>query len=267
MSYAARSHRDRLGAALPAALVHALLLYALVAGLGVSAPPPLPDRLQRVELLALPPDVPRPEPPPRAQPSDGPRPAAAPREEGTAAPPNLRSRATEIVAPEPLIPLPPVSPVVTAPVAGPGADPSSGNADIVGPGTGSGGFGTGTGRGGRGAGGGGGGGGGRPPRHLSGSLSNADYPAGLGEAGISGTVSVLYAVEVDGRVSDCLVTRSSGSRRLDETTCRLIERRFRFAPARDREGRPVRSRIEENHSWIVEDVDGPPRRPRGRRGW
>ncbi|MGQ0588483.1 MAG: energy transducer TonB [Sphingosinicella sp.] len=265
MSYAARSHRDRLGAALPAALVHALLLYALVAGLRVGAPPPLPDRLQRVELLTLPPEMPQPEPPPQSQTSDDPRPAAAPREEGAASPPNLRSRATEIVAPEPVIVLPPVSPAVTSPVAGPGADPSTGNADIAGPGTGSGGFGSGSGRGGRGAGGGGGGGGGRPPRHLSGSLSNSDYPAGVGEAGIGGTVSVLYAVEVDGRVSDCRVTRSSGSRLLDETTCRLIERRFRFAPARDRQGRPVRSRIEENHSWIVEDVDGP--RRRGRWSW
>ena len=266
MSYAARSNRDRLGAALPAALVHALLLYALIAGLGVGAPPALRESQRPVELLPLPsPEPPRPPSPSQSSDARADSPAA-PHDEGAASPPNLRARATEIVAPEPVIPLPPVSPVIAAPVAGRGADPFSGNADIPGPGTGSGGFGAGSGSGGSGDGGGGGGGGGRPPRHLSGNLSNADYPGGLGEAGIGGTVSVLYAVETDGRVSDCRVTRSSGSPRLDETTCRLIERRFRFAPARDRQGRPVRSRIEENHSWIVEDGDEPPRR-RGRRGW
>lgn len=265
MAYAANSNRDRVGAALPAALVHGLLLYLLLAGLGVEAPSALREPLQLFE-IAPPAPEPEAEPPPdAAEIRVELRAPAAPREAGAAAPPNLRSRATEIVAPEPIVPLPPVSPVVTAPVAGPGADASSGNADIPGPGLGSGGFGDGRGRGGRGDGGGGGGGGGRPPRHLSGSLSNADYPSGLGEAGIGGTVSVLYAVEVDGRVGDCRIVRSSGSRALDETTCRLIERRFRFAPARDRDGRPVRSRIEENHSWIVEDVDLPPRRGRGRR--
>jgi protein TonB len=55
---------------------------------------------------------------------------------------------------------------------------------------------------------------------------------------------------------------------LDETTCRLIEERFRFEPSRDRSGRPVRSRIVENHEWDVEDIpsrpedDPPPRRRR-----
>ena len=44
----------------------------------------------------------------------------------------------------------------------------------------------------------------------------------------------------------------SGSAALDDTTCDLIIARFRFEPARDADGRPVESMIEENHRWIVE---------------
>ena len=79
--------------------------------------------------------------------------------------------------------------------------------------------------------------GGTPPRHVRGRLRDSDYPRGLGEAGIEGTVSVRYAVAVDGRVSDCAIAHSSGSVVLDATTCRLIEQRFRLSPSRDAAGR------------------------------
>jgi protein TonB len=52
-------------------------------------------------------------------------------------------------------------------------------------------------------------------------------------------VQAHFEVGVDGRVSDCRVVRSSGNAELDATTCRLIERRFRYAPARDAQGRAV----------------------------
>ncbi|HWT13829.1 MAG TPA: energy transducer TonB, partial [Allosphingosinicella sp.] len=136
--------------------------------------------------------------------------------------------------------------------------------------TGSGGLGDGTGSGGDGGGGGGGGGYGdgrglSPPRWLRGRIRDSDYPPGLGEAGIGGTVSVRYTVETDGRVSGCMVTRSSGSGALDRTTCRVIEERFRFDPSRDGRGRPIRSQIVENHEWVVEDLPAEPDRRRARR--
>ena len=39
---------------------------------------------------------------------------------------------------------------------------------------------------------------------------------------------------------------------LDTLVCRLIERRFRFRPALDGEGRPMRVTVVETHSWTVE---------------
>ncbi|MBW8852717.1 MAG: TonB family protein [Xanthomonadales bacterium] len=114
-------------------------------------------------------------------------------------------------------------------------------------GTGSGGAGNGNG----GGGGAGGAGDGTPPQRIGGGISDRDYPHELSDAGISGTVSVRYRVGIDGRARDCMVTRSSGSAALDAHTCALIERRFRFRPSRDADGRPVPSIIVENHSWIM----------------
>ncbi|HKT15813.1 MAG TPA: energy transducer TonB, partial [Allosphingosinicella sp.] len=101
---------------------------------------------------------------------------------------------------------------------------------------------------------------GTPPRRIRGQIGNSDYPRWAGEAGIGGTVSVRYAVETDGRPSDCVVTGSSGDASLDETTCRLILKRFRFKPSLDRAGRPVRAYIVENHSWMIEAEPEPPDR-------
>lgn len=265
MAFGAATNQDRIRAAIPAALVHGLIAYALLAGFAVELPESIREQLKLINVMPPPPVTVEPVQPPAPVPeNERELRAADPRPEGAASPPNLRSTPTEIVAPDPVVKLPVPPPVTSAPVAGLGSDPSAGAADIRGPGTGSGGFGDGFGSGRGGYGGGGGGGGGmRPPRWVRGRLRNSDYPPGLGEMGIGGTVSVIYAVEPDGRVTDCRVTRSSGSRELDETTCHLIEQRFRYEPARDRTGRPIRSGIEENHTWVVEDEppgDLPPRR-------
>jgi len=249
-------------AGVPTVAVHFLLGLALLRGLGGPALAPLPAIMQLINLTPLPPPVAETIPPAREK---------SRRPEGAASPPNLESRRTEIVAPTvaPLMP----QPIVTAPVADTGADPSAGSADVPGPGTGSGGEGDGTGSGGRGTGpggggdGDGGGGGYSPPRRIRGSIGDRDYPPGAGEAGVGGTVSVIYAVETDGRATDCRITSSSGSDELDETTCRLIEQRFRFRPSRDRAGRPVRSRIVQDHYWETQDEEPEPEPPARRRRW
>jgi protein TonB len=61
---------------------------------------------------------------------------------------------------------------------------------------------------------------------------------------------VRFRVEIDGRVSDCIVTQSSGSRELDDNTCRLIRTRYRFRAPRDESGRPVPATVVEDHEWI-----------------
>jgi protein TonB len=230
--------------------VHALLGLALLFSLDAAPPVSRPEAMRLIDLTQPPP------PPVLALPSAREK---SRRREGAASPPNLESRRTEVTAPPPVIP--PKLAIVTAPTPGLGADPTAGSAQVPGPGTGSGGQGTGTGSGGRGDGPGGGGdgdgdgGGMTPPRRIRGSIRDRDYPRGAGEAGIGGTVSVIYRVETDGRATDCRITRSSGSAELDDTTCRLIEQRFRFEPSRDRRGRPIRSRIVQDHYWETQDVE------------
>lgn len=243
MAYSVSSRRDRAGAAGLAAGLTALIGLALAMELGVSAPRGSDDALDVFSALPT-------APPPK--PRTVPKPRRSRRPEGAAAPPNLRSRATEVVAPAPVVPLPAVAPVVAAPVANLGTDATQGAAERPGPGTGAGGYGTGTGSGGSGDGDGGGWTDETPPRRLRGRLKDSDYPREAADLGQSGTVSVRYFVEVDGRVTGCRVTRSSGSAALDGTTCRLIERRFRYDPSRDAAGRPVRSVVVVDHEWVME---------------
>ncbi|WP_284734728.1 energy transducer TonB [Sphingosinicella terrae] len=91
----------------------------------------------------------------------------------------------------------------------------------------------------------------RPARHIGGTITDADYPAIPAMAGIGGTVRVVITITAHGRARDCRVARSSGNAFLDTATCELIERRYRFAPARGRDGRPVVSRVTQYHYWIT----------------
>ncbi len=251
------SGEERARAAVSAALVQTLIGCALIWGLGA----PLPRAIESpLRLFAVAP----PPPPPVSRPPPLRRERAAARKhdpgrEGAASPPNIRSQPTEIVAPPPRISLPLPPPIVAAPVAGSGSDPSAGAASVRGPGNGAGGLGDGRGSGTGGDGEGGGFGPESPPRLIRGSLGNSDYPAWAGEAGAGGMVSVRFTVALDGRAVNCRITRSSGHAELDAHTCGLIERRYRFEPSRDGRGRPVLADMVEDHEWVVRDE------PRGRR--
>jgi protein TonB len=86
---------------------------------------------------------------------------------------------------------------------------------------------------------------------------DSDYPRSAVRARARGTVFLRFVVAPSGRVNDCRVTRSSGNRDLDETTCDLIVRRFRYRPAISSDGRPVAETIRGEHVWDM----GPEREP------
>jgi len=134
--------------------------------------------------------------------------------------------------------LPSVTPVVAVK---PNAAPSGGGSGVgtaSGSGTGGGSGGVGSGRS-----------GGRDLELLSGDILPSDYPRRLARAGIGGTVHMRCTVLTTGRVSRCLVTRSSGVPELDIITPRLIEQRFVYRPATDRFGRPVTDDIDVDWTW------------------
>ena len=235
-----RMHRDRMRSAFAVVLVHLLLGYGLVTSLSFTRPIALDEPLKLFDIAAEPP--PAPEPALRAQ-SD--------RAEGAAAPPNLESRPKPMVAPPPRIRIEIAQQLGAAPIAGAGRDNSAGASVAPGPGTGAGGVGSGPGSGGAGTGPGSGGVAVRA-RHLRGRIDDSDYPRSAYRQRIGGTVTVRIGVGADGRVSRCTLAQSSGHAELDQATCRLIERRFRYEPARDAAGRPVADELGWRQIWWLE---------------
>lgn len=83
-------------------------------------------------------------------------------------------------------------------------------------------------------------------------VSEDDYPDASRRAGEEGITGVRVTVGVDGRVSACSVTRSSGFSRLDERACQIAERRWRFKPA-TQNGQPVEATINRNYRWQLQE--------------
>tara|TARA_R110000824_G_scaffold11746_16_gene51605 strand:- start:5914 stop:6630 length:717 start_codon:yes stop_codon:yes gene_type:complete len=196
--------------------IHAAIGYALVSGMGMNVVKSVTAGFKVIDVTP-----PLPEPIPEKKPAEA--------EAEAASQENLKAAPTQIVVPKPEIKLEVESPVIAAPVAGPGDANIAGASDRPGPGFGSGGQGDGYGGGGIVSG----------PRHLSGALTRKDIPRSVWKAGNRGNVVVQFTVGTDGRASDCHIQQSSGHPVLDTTTCRLIESRFRFEPARDARGRAV----------------------------
>ena len=228
--------RDRAGAILAVAAVHAAILLAVLHAGGVSVVGGEPDQpIASFDVIE-----PVPPPPPPVQEN---REEPQPREEGAASPPNLESQATPVVVPPPRVELPRPTPVVASETPAQGSQSTQGAAPVPGPGTGAGGAGTGTGSGGAGSGtGGGGSGSGEGTRAAvvpGTTLTGRDYPRDVLRVWPRrASVFVAVRVQLDGRATDCRVDRSSGNPIVDQWTCRLVEERVRFRPATDENGRP-----------------------------
>lgn len=82
-----------------------------------------------------------------------------------------------------------------------------------------------------------------PPQRARANLNNyfsvEDYPAAALRENSQGTTGFRLTIGPNGRVSDCSVTSSSGSAALDAATCRILNARARYTPARDSNGNPT----------------------------
>ena len=243
--YHAREPRARAAAA--ALAIEAAVIAAIIYGLAGPAAFLLPVRASLVSIALDPP----PQPKERLK-------ASGSTENGRAAPPSLKAEAAPVVAPLRVIAQPSPVPAANVPAASIGV--KAGAAAQPGVGGGAGGLGTGAGSGtggnGTGDGNGDGDGGGSDPDWIGGKIRDKDYPKALREANVSGTTVTEIAVGPAGRATGCRVTRSSGNRELDSTTCRLVLERFRFKPARNSAGQAVAAQIEYEQEW-----DAPPPPP------
>lgn len=143
--------------------------------------------------------------------------------------------------PKPAHALPSVKPVVpvrpTAPASGGGTGTGPALGTGAGGGTGGEGFGDDD--------------GGTDLEQIAGAITPSDYPQNLRERGVGGRVGVVFTVGVNGRVTRCSISRSSGVPELDALTCRLIQQRFVYRPSTDRFGRPIADEVDGEHDWIA----------------
>lgn len=222
----ARSRRSRWALLAGIALAHCAGLILLAKLLA----PDMTGGIEREVVAAFALEAPPPPPPP--PPENEPEP-----EEGAQGEPGEEAVPQPVTAPEPEIELPRPSPVPEASSTG-AADRSGARA--TGEGTGAAGRGPGTGSGNR-----GGGRGGvavTRPVHIAGGIDDArDYPVPPGGRATrrGSEVIVRVIVGTDGRARNCSIYRPSPDPKADAITCRLVEDRLRFRPAKDASGNRV----------------------------
>jgi TonB family protein len=85
------------------------------------------------------------------------------------------------------------------------------------------------------------------PRHW---LTPDDFPAQMMREQKSGVVNFRLMIDPDGTPTKCVVQTPGGSA-FDETTCNVLKRRARFAPALDASGRPIASFYVNTVRWLV----------------
>lgn len=238
--------RDRATALAAVVLIQLAMIAALIASGRVtltSAVEPRPIESFEVRPPAAPPLHHRERPMPRQ---------ARPEAEASAI--NLRSQASPVAAPKPVVSLPVIPQVIVSEVPLIGIQATQGAADAPGSGLSAGGAGAGTGagNGGNGAGQGGGGGIATGPRQIAGTITRRDYPVELRNREVPyEEVALQYRVGADGYVRGCEVLQSSGSPVLDQRTCALYEQRYRYLPAQDTGGRPVEITIRAIRTWAL----------------
>jgi protein TonB len=93
----------------------------------------------------------------------------------------------------------------------------------------------------------------RARANLASYVSDSDYPAAAIRSEEQGTTRFRLAVGPDGKVSECIVTGSSGSSSLDAATCRIMKARARFTPALDGTGNPTADTIANAIKWVLPD--------------
>ena len=201
------------------ALIHILLGYALVTGLAGNILKKIIDPIKTVNIKeeAPPPDEPPPPPPKELEIPPFVPPPEVTIENQAPPPPTITTQNTVVPPPQPTY-VAPAPAAVAAPPAPPSSPPTSAT-----------------------------------PKGRGNTISEDDYPEASKRAEEQGVTRVSYTVGTDGKATGCSVIASSGSPRLDERTCKLVESRFRFNPA-TRDGKPVTENKSQSVRWQLKDA-------------
>jgi protein TonB len=199
------------------ALIHIVVIYALVTGLAYSAVKTVAEKLNVVDVQEEVVEPEEPPPPPPDQPITPP-PVVTP-------PPIVRTPPTTAPVITTTNTPPPVftpTPIVAPPPPPPAAPPPPSKAS------------------------------GASPRGNPGSWATPnDYPARALREERAGTTRFRVTIGPDGRVTNCEITGSSGHADLDEATCKNVSRRARFKPALDQAGNPISDTYSNAVRWEI----------------
>lgn len=90
------------------------------------------------------------------------------------------------------------------------------------------------------------------PKDAPGSwVSDRDYPSAAIRQEREGTSRFRLTIGVDGRVTNCVITGSSGSPDLDAATCDKVTARARFVPALGSDGMPSEGTYSSSVRWVL----------------
>ena len=90
------------------------------------------------------------------------------------------------------------------------------------------------------------------PRGAPGSwVTTDDYPPSALRENEAGRTGFKLEIDGTGRATNCTVTSSSGHADLDDTACKLLIRRARFAPAKDAAGNGVPDTYSSSVLWQI----------------
>jgi periplasmic protein TonB len=84
-------------------------------------------------------------------------------------------------------------------------------------------------------------------KRLAGEVWNSDYPDIHHQFG-NETVYACVEVSVEGRVKSC-TARGGSNDQVNQHSCKVLTRRFRYEPAKDRKRRPINSFIVQKIVW------------------
>lgn len=212
MAYADHSQSSsRMVSIIIVALIHAVLGYAFISGLGIKYVKKAAEQLNVIDVADEPPPPEEPPPPPPPDQPVPPPPVYVPPPKvqmpAPSAPVLPRAPLPPVLPPAPTAPPPPPPPAVSK-AADARGDPSSW-------------------------------------------ITSDDYPPSALRANAEGTTGIAWDINEQGRVENCRVTSSSGNSDLDETACRLITRRGRYKAAVDQNGNPIRSSSSRRVRWQI----------------
>jgi protein TonB len=91
-----------------------------------------------------------------------------------------------------------------------------------------------------------------PPRLLDGPsfMVNNDYPREALKLRQEGNTSVSLQISAKGKVTDCRITGTSGSKSLDDATCSIMSK-LKFKPAVDAEGDVIEGEFVRQMAWTL----------------